>query len=103
MEIFKWASEIEKVYKDLIENAKEESIAELQVLRNNQEKMVEYAIKQKQELVNLVLKNLSEEIDKGINKFKNNLDINIKKIEKTYHKNKKDLIELIIENLGLDF
>ena len=87
----------------IVQNSVEDMIDKINILRNNQEKMVEYAIKQKQELVNLVLKNLSEEIDKGINKFKNNLDINIKKIEKTYHKNKKDLIELIIENLGLDF
>ena len=103
MEIFKWANEIEKVYKDLIDNAKEASFAELQALKNNQEKMMEYAINQKQELVNLALKNLSEEVDKGINKFKNELNNTIKNIEEKYQKNNKNLRKLIIEDLGLDF
>ncbi|MFX0186968.1 MAG: hypothetical protein ACFE8A_04435 [Candidatus Hodarchaeota archaeon] len=103
MEIFKWASEIEKVYKDLIDDAKEASFAELQALRNNQEKMTEYAINQKRELVNLALKNLSEEVDKRINKYKNELNNVIKNIEEKYQKNKKNLQKLIIEDLGLDF
>ena len=50
MEIFKWASDIEKMYEDLINNAKEESLAELKTLRNNQEKIVEFTLIQKQNI-----------------------------------------------------
>ena len=64
MEIFKWTDEIEKVYMELIKNAKEDNLAEFKSLRNNQEKMIEFSINQKQKIVNLALKNLAEEVDK---------------------------------------
>ena len=103
MKIFKWAIEIEKVYEDLIKNAKEENLAEIQVVRNNQEKMFEFALIQKQEFTSSALKNLHEEVDVGIKKFRNQLNKNLKNIEEHYQKNKDNLIKSIIEKLELEF
>ena len=103
MKIFKWAIEIEKVYEDLIKNAKEENLAEIQVVRNNQEKMFEFALIQKQEITNSALKNLHEEVDVGIKKFRNQVNKNLKNIEEHYQKNKDNLIKSIIEKLELEF
>ena len=103
MEIFKFANEIEKVYEDLIKNAKEDNLSELRALRNNQEKMMEFALNQKQQIVNLALKNVAEEVDIEINNFKNLLNQNIKNIEEQFQNNKNSIIKSIIQKLGLEF
>ena len=103
IEIFKWANEIEKVYDDLINNAREESLAEIKALRNNQEKMMESTLNQKQNLVNLALKELSEEVEKEIISFKNELNQKIKTIEEQFQKSKNKIIKSIIKKLGFEF
>jgi len=103
MEIFKWASDIEKMYEDLINNAKEESLAELKTLRNNQEKIVEFTLIQKQNIVNSVLNNLSNDINVEIEQFRVKLEEITKDIENQYKKNKNNLIKEIIQTLGLNF
>ncbi len=103
MEIFKWANELEKVYDDLIKNAEEESLAEIKALRNNQEKMMESTLNQKQNIVNLALKELSEKIEKEITSFKNDLNQKIKTIEDQFQKSKNNVINSITKKLGLEF
>ena len=103
MEIFKWANEIEKVYDDLIKNAREESLAEIKALRNNQEKMMEFTLNQKQNIVNLALKELSEKVEKEIISFKNDLNQKIKTIEEQFQKSKNKIIKSIIKKLGFEF
>ena len=103
MEIFKWTDEIEKVYMELIKNAKEDNLVEFKSLRNNQEKMIEFSINQKQKIVKLALKNLAEEVDKEIINFKKSLNKSTKIIEEQFQKNQKNIIKSIIEKLGLDF
>lgn len=103
MEIFKWANDIENVYEDLIKNTKEESLAEMKALRNNQEKMVEFSLNQKQNIVNLALKTIAEEVVKEIANFKSLLNENMKNIESQFQKNKNNIIKSIIGKLGLEF
>ena len=103
MEIFKWANEIEKVYDDLIEKAKKESLAEIKALRNNQEKMVEFLLNQKQNIVNSALINLAEEVVKEIANFKKVMKQDIKNIEDQFNKRTNDLTKSIIKEIGLDF
>ena len=103
MEIFKWTDEIEKVYMELIKNAKEDNLVEFKSLRNNQEKMIEFSINQKQKIVKLALKNLAEEVDKEIINFKKSLNKSTKIIEEQFQKNQKNIIKSIIEKLGLEF
>ncbi|HEY0089615.1 MAG TPA: hypothetical protein VGB37_12275 [Candidatus Lokiarchaeia archaeon] len=102
MEIFKYASDIEKMYEDLINKAKEESLAELKTLRNNQEKIVEFTLIQKQDIVNSVLKKLSDDINIEIEHFRVKLEEIIKNIEDQYQKNKNNLIKEIIASIGLN-
>ena len=103
MEIFNWASEIEKVYDDLIKNAREENLAEIKVLRNNQEKMMESTLNQKQNIVNLALKELSEKVEKEITSFKNDLNQKIRTIEDQFQKSKDKIIKSITKKLGFEF
>ncbi|TFG21764.1 MAG: hypothetical protein EU529_12575 [Promethearchaeota archaeon] len=103
MEIFKWTNEIEKVYDDLITNAREESLAEIKALRNNQEKMKEFTLNQKQNIVNLALKELSEKVEKEITSFKNDLNQKIKTIEDQFQMSKNKIIKSITKKLGFEF
>ena len=41
MEIFKWVEEIEKIYDDLIEKAKDESLEEIKKVQSSQAKIME--------------------------------------------------------------
>jgi len=72
-------------------------------LINNQEKVLDFNISSKQNLVNLILKNLSEEVNNGIKDNEEALNITIKKIVKKYQKKKSDLINLVLKKLRLDF
>ncbi|MFX1395238.1 MAG: hypothetical protein ACFFAH_16965 [Promethearchaeota archaeon] len=70
---------------------------------NNQEKILDFNISSKQNLVNLILKNLSDEVNKGIKANEEALNTTIKKIVQKYQKKKSDLINIILEKLRLDF
>ncbi|MFX1305057.1 MAG: hypothetical protein ACFFBV_09375 [Promethearchaeota archaeon] len=103
MKIFEWVEEIEKIYKDLIDKAKKENLAELENLRSEQEKNMEKRIKNNREMVDsalkLLLKKLKDEdifITEKLNDFK-------KKMEKEYQNSKQNLGELIIKDIGFDF
>ena len=69
MEIFDWAKEIERIYEELIEKTKNENLAEIQALREEQEKTLGRSMEQKQTIVNNALKVLSEKVNKEIESF----------------------------------
>ncbi|MFX1364037.1 MAG: hypothetical protein ACFFCE_14795 [Promethearchaeota archaeon] len=103
MEIFEWIKEIEKVYENLIEKAKNENLTELESLREEQENLMEKNIENFRNSSDSALKTLTKNLeDKNIfikeklKEFKN-------KMKKTYNDNKKNLIELIIKDIGFDF
>ena len=103
MNIFEWVEEVEKIYEDLIENAKKENLAELESLRSEQEKNMEERIENNRKIVDSALKSLLENL--------NNEDISItekvkdfkKKMENTYQNSKESLFETIIKEIGFDF
>ena len=103
MEIFKWVKDIEKVYDDLIEKAKNENLEELREFRGNQEGIMEELLSKKQEILSLAFKNLSLEVNEEIENFDKELEGSIKKIEKNYQKNKDMIKKSILEKLGFDF
>ena len=65
--------------------------------------MMEFTLNQKQNIVNLELKELSEELEKEITSFKNDLNQKIKIIEDQFQKSKNNVIKSITKKLGLEF
>ncbi len=103
MEIFEWIKEIEKVYENLIEKAKSENLTELKSLREEQENLMEKSIdnfrNSSDSALKTLTKNLEDQnifINEKLKEFKN-------KMKKAYDDNKKNLIELIIKDIGFDF
>ncbi|MHA1670289.1 MAG: hypothetical protein ACTSV5_06875 [Promethearchaeota archaeon] len=103
MELFKWLSDIEKIYGNLIDKAKEESITEIQSLIDEEKKDVETTLKKEQESFDLVLKGFSKEIKDYLENFEKKDDDEIKKIKAIYQNNKNKLIEISLEKLGYVF
>ena len=103
MEIFKWAKEVESIYANLIEKAKEQSILEIQNIREEQEKILEESIQKKQELIKSTFKELSTNVNEQIGTFESKLIHKVKLIEEQYLKNKEALINKTIKKLGFDF
>jgi F0F1-type ATP synthase membrane subunit b/b' len=103
MEIFKWVEEIEKIYDDLIEKAKKESLEEIQKARDSQEKEMEKLIHKNQEIINDALAKVSKEISKKSENFEELLTVLCNKIEKYYYENKTELTRKLLEKLGFDF
>ena len=103
MEVFKWENDIEKVYENLIEKAKDINLSEIKVSREKQEKILENLLKQKNELTTTSLKNLSADVQDKIKDFRKKLNEAINDIENIYQKDKKNLEVLILKKLGFDF
>lgn len=103
MDIFENLKDIEKVYEDLINNAKKLNLKDIEDFRSDQDKKFEQFIKKKNELVNTTLGNLAIEVDGEIKTFEKQLNNAIKKIEMHFQKNIGKLHKLIIEEVGLDF
>lgn len=103
MELFNWLSDIEKIYETLINEAKEESIAEIQSLIDKEKKDVETVLRKKQESVDLVLKGFSKEVKGYLENFEKKDNDEIKTIKATYQNNKNRLIEISLEKLGYVF
>ena len=103
MDLFENLQDIEKVYEDLVNNAKNLNLKEIEKFRDNEERTFEKFIIEKNELVNEVLGTLAKEVTIKINNFENKLDGAIKKIELEFQKTIENLQKLIIEEVGLDF
>ena len=103
MKIFDWANDIEKVYQQLIEKARQENALEVQTFREQQENVLKELLKKNHDLVNLSLESLSEDVTSGIRSYEAQFDEALKSIEKEYQKKKSELITAIIEKLGFNF
>ena len=82
MEIFKWVKDIERIYDNLIENAKKENLEELREFRENQEEIMEKLLSKRQEILSLAFKNLSIEVNKEIGNFDKRMEENKRRDEK---------------------
>ena len=103
MEIFKWVEEIEKIYDDLIEKAKKESLEDIRNARTSQEKEMEKTIYTNQEIINDALAKVSNKVKENSENFEELLKNLCNKIVKYYQENKEGLTSLIFEKLGFDF
>ncbi len=103
MDLFEWLKDIEKVYEDLINNAKEINLNDIEEFRDQYRKRLEFFIDEKNELINNALINLSIEVDKETKVFEEQMDNALKHIKNQFQKEIKNLQELIIVEVGLDF
>lgn len=103
MPIFKWVEEIENIYEDLIENAKKESLDDIEKLKVLIEKDIEKKNHNNQEIINSALATLSKEVNEKSSKFGDSISKLCSKIEKNFYENKEGLMNLIFEKLGFDF
>lgn len=103
MDLFEWVKDIEKVYEDLIGNAKKLNLNEIEEYRKEQNEKFEDFIIKINVLVNTAIGNLTVDSDIKTNTFEKKLDKAIHNIETEFKKNLKNLQKLIIEEVGLDF
>jgi len=103
MEVFKWVEEIEKIYDELIEKAKSESLAEIQELRAQLEKETDKVVQETREHINLTLQNTSKEVVNENKNFEEKIKHLCEKIEKKFQLNKENLMKSIIKRLEFDF
>ncbi len=103
MDLFENVKDIEKVYEDLVNNAKNLNLKDIEKFRDNEQRTFEKFIIKKNDLVNEVLGTLAKEVKIKINNFENKLDGAIKKIELQFQKSIENLQKLIIEEVGLNF
>jgi len=103
MDLFEWVKDIEKVYEDLIGNAKKFNLNEIEEYRKEQNEKFEDFIIKINVLVNTAIGNLTVESDIKTNTFEKKLDKTLQNIETEFKKNLENLQKLIIEEVGLDF
>ncbi|MFX1380638.1 MAG: hypothetical protein ACFFA4_16265 [Promethearchaeota archaeon] len=103
MKIFEWVEEVEKIYENLIENAKKESLDELERLRTEQEKNMEERIENNRKIVESALKSLSENLNNEDNFITEKIKDFKEKMEITYKNYKETLFNTIIKEIGFDF
>jgi len=103
MEIFKWVEEIEKIYDDLIEKVKDESLGEITKVQSSQAKVMEEMIYKNQENLNIALTKVSKEVKGKSEEFQVLLKDLCVKIERYYLENKKGLTNLLFEKIGFEF
>lgn len=103
MRIFEWAKDLEKVYKDLIEKAKEQNLKEIEELQKENQKSLEETQNSKGDLVTKALNSLRDDVNTEISQFKKKLEKILNDYDQSYNQNKNNLIDKIINELGLDF
>ncbi len=103
MDIFEWVKDIEKVYDNLINDAKSLNLKEIEEFREIQNENFEEYITKINVLVKTAIGNLTVDIDKETNVYEKNLNNAINKIESNFKKNIGKLQNLIIEKVGIDF
>jgi hypothetical protein len=103
MEIFKWIKDIEKIYKDLINNAKSVNLKDIEEFRELQKREFENFLSQKNQLVNNNLLSLSKDAESEVKIFRDKIDVAISNIETKFQQDIQNLQNLIIKETGLDF
>jgi len=103
MEVFEWVRDIERVYEELINKAKNTNLKDIEEFRQEQAEKFDTFIIKINVLVKTAIGNLTVALDQETNSYEKDLDNAIKKIEADFKKNIKNLQKLIIEEVGLDF
>jgi len=103
MKIFEWVEEIERIYEELVDKAKKESLDDIQKERKTQEKLLEETTRNNQKIIDNALKTVSTKVNEESVKFEELLTNLRNKIENFYYENKEDLTNSIFKELGFDF
>lgn len=103
MDIFKWIKDIENVYEELINSAKNVNLNDIEQFREIQRNEFEDYLRKKNDLVNNALITLSKDVGSETKIFRDKMDIAIKKIEKQFQNSIQNLNKLIISEARLDF
>ncbi len=103
MDVFENLKDIENIYEDLIKNAKDLNLNDIEEFRKDQIKEFESLVAIRNELVNQALGNLTLEVNNKTIKFEERLKDAISKIELDFKNSIMKLQNLIIEKAGIDF
>lgn len=103
MDLFGWIRDIQNIYDNLINNAKNINLNQIEDFREEQDKKFETFLNKINVLVKTALGNLAVDIDAKTNVFEKDLNHAIKKIDVEFKKNMPKLEKLIIKEVGLDF
>ncbi|MFX1497594.1 MAG: hypothetical protein ACFFBH_08720 [Promethearchaeota archaeon] len=103
MNIFDNVKDLEKMYENLLNEAKERHTKEFRKLREKSDKIIEERVKILDEFINKVLENLTIELQKKTNEYKKTIAQLFQKIEQEYKENKEEFINQIIKILELPF
>ena len=103
MDLFGWIRDIQNVYDDLVNNAKNINLNQIEDFREEQDKKFETFLNKINVLVKTALGNLAVDIDKKTNVFEKDLNNAIKNIDGDFKKSMPKLEKLIIDEVGLDF
>ena len=102
-DIFDWVKDIEETYTFLIEDTKKVRLTDLEGFQEQQGMIFKNSIKKKQQIIDSTLDDLTEEFNRGMDLFENQFKETINQIKIQYQKNKNKIINLIINQLGLEF
>ena len=103
IDIFDWVKDLEETYKYLIEDTKKVRLTDLESFQEQQGMIFKNTIKKKQKIIDNTLDDLTKEINRGMDLFENQFKETINQIRIQYQKNKNKIINLIINQLGLEF
>lgn len=103
MNIFDNVKELEKMYENLLNEAKERHTEEVRSLREKYDEVIDKRANLLDVYINDTLENLSIELQDKINEYKNTITQLFHEIEQEYKKNKEDFINQIIKVLELPF
>jgi vacuolar-type H+-ATPase subunit H len=103
MDLFEWIKDFERLYENLIDNAKEINLKNIEEFRDQQRKQFETFIERKNELVNDSLSTLATSSDTQIKEFEDQIDKAINKIEVQFQEEIANLHKIILDEMGLDF
>lgn len=103
MNLFEWIKDIENLYENLINNAKDINLKEIEKFRDQQRKKFEDFLEKKNELINNALIKLATDSNAKTKEFEDQMDVALKNIELLFQKEIGNLNKLIIDEVGLDF
>ncbi|MGQ4873387.1 MAG: hypothetical protein ACP6IY_04855 [Promethearchaeia archaeon] len=103
MDFFEWALEIEEIYENIINKAKQQNIEEIKNFTKEIENEIENKLEKKQKLVQDILKVLVKEIDHLSNAFDKDISFVLDELKTRYEQNKIELIKNILKEIGIEF
>ena len=103
MELFKWLIDIEEKYDMLIEDANNESEAQISQLKSILDSEMESIIADRKNFIDTILNTLMNDLKENITLFKESSQNEIEILKNNYLAKRKELIQTVLKKLGYDF